>query len=121
MMKKHKILLLVLALALGGGAMFLIPPPISGQWRFFIPSSDGEPMWADLEFIKGNVILISAGQLNFDIKPTVGCYSNLGNNIYSYKDVHVSGTFRPGWFRATIELDEAPGSYVMLKRNFGTE
>ena len=123
-MMKHKILLLALAITLCLCVVFLVPPPISGQWRFYIPpfpSSDGAPKWVDLEFSKGDVILLGTDRPTADIGSVVGSYSKRGYRIYSYKDETISGTFRPGWFRATIELNEAPDSYIMLKRIFRAE
>ena len=115
---------MALAIALCVSVLFLIPPPISGQWRFYIPpfpSSDGAPKWVDLEFSKGDVKLLNTDRPTADIGSVVGSYSNRGYRIYTYKDETITGTFRPGWFRATIELSEAPGSYIMLKRKFRTE
>lgn len=122
-MKKHKILLLVLALALGVGAMFLIPSPISGQWRFYfppVPSVEGAPQWCDLEFSNGDVILLGTDRPTADIGSIIGSYSKIGYRTYSYKDETFSGTLRPGWFRASIEVDGV-APHIFLKRKFRTE
>ena len=119
-MPTYTILGVLLAVAmLCVGSFILIPAPATGIWRFYIPavpSCDGAPKWADLEFNDGNVLILGTDRPTADIGSIVGSYSNTGFGKYFYSDATLTGTFRPGWFRATIELDEAPGSNISLKR-----
>lgn len=120
MMPTYKILGLLLAIAiLCGGAFILIPAPATGIWRFYIPavpSCDGALKWADLEFSNGKVLNLGTDRPTADIGSIVGSYSNKGFGTYFYSDATLTGTLRPGWFRATITLDGAPGFHISLKR-----
>ena len=120
MTRKQRNIFLILALAIICGITLILGPASArGRWRFHIPnfpSSDGAPKWVDLELSDGNVILLGTDKPTADIGTVVGNYSNTGFGKYQYTDMSLTGTFRPGWIRASITVDESPG-YPRIKLN----
>ena len=131
MTPKHYTKVLTLALlAICVIAFFLIPPPISGRWRAYIPpypSSEGGPRWFDLELRDGNMIYVGPDIHNLE-SPTysgsiIAHYSKIGWRKYRYTDDSLfPATFNLGWFRSTVTFDdEHHGLYLIFKRRIWKE
>ena len=125
--KPYTKLLALALLAICAIAFYLIPPPISGRWRAYIPpypSSEGGPKWYDLELRDGNMIYMGS-DIPIPDSPkysgsVVAHYSKIGFRKYRYTDDSLfPATLNLGWFRSTVTFDdEHHGLYFTLKRRF---